>query len=438
MLFSRRTIQRMLDENAAWMPLEKLREQVDALNDPKEPFPLAKIWEVAVLNALSKIVEIQHEPNLSSRPDIVYRLNGETVIADVRAISDRNRHRRNPVEELNDEFERRVFPLIQAGLKGGFCLSVRPDSFRMQQLETPATELHIPPVERFEEVIFTSAFGDFLGALRSSPTEPHTYRVNTSDCNLAFTFSPNSAGWTLDKYRYTQSTKLSFNPVWNALYKKSFQLEKATMPGHRGIILCDGDCDTLRDSSTWDHYGADDIIRGFMRETNSIEFVLTLAPVHKGFRRDLSPANHTVIARLVHRAKELPEWLIPIRDLSARLPQIRNTALNARYETEWRRATKQWSIGSSFRGACRVSENQIRLSARDLLELLAGVLRQDAFESLPFMARSNPFLNKLARGQLITAVRIEKDETEADDDWAVLEFGDPDPAVSRFRVNRVP
>jgi hypothetical protein len=54
------------------------------------------------------------------------------------------------------------------------------------------------------------------------------------------------------------------------------------------------------------------------------------------------------------------------------------------------------------------------------------------------MARSNPFLNKLANGQLLTDVRIEKDKAEADDDWAVLEFGNPDPAVSPFRVNRVP
>ena len=438
MLFSRRTIQRMLDENAAWMPLGPLREQVKRLNDPNEPSPLAVIWEVAVLNALSKNVKIEHEPNLVTRPDVLYRFGGETVIADVRAISDKERHRRNPVEELNDEMERRVFPLIQGGLKGGFCLSFGLDSFRMQLLGKPAKQLRIPPVSQFEEVIFTSAFEDFLDSLRCSPSEKHSFRIDTPDCSLALSFSPNSAGWTLDKFRYTQSTILKRNPVWNALFDKKTQLDNATISGHRGIILCDGDCETLRDNRAWDHYGADDIIRGFLGEANSIEFVLTLVPIHRGSRRDLSPENHTVIARLIHRAKEFPEWLIPIRDLSARLPQIRNTAWNARYEAEWRRETNQWSKGSSFRGGCSVSESRIKLSSRDLLELLAGVLRQDAFESLPFMARSNPFLNKLAKGQLITAVRIEKGETEADDDWAVLEFGSPDPAVSRFRVNKAP
>jgi hypothetical protein len=73
------------------------------------------------------------------------------------------------------------------------------------------------------------------------------------------------------------------------------------------------------------------------------------------------------------------------------------------------------------------------MSARDLLQLSAGVLRQDAFEQLPFMARSNPFLQKLAQGQIITAAGLEKGDAEADDDWIVLEFGNPDPAATAFR-----
>ncbi len=83
-----------------------------------------------------------------------------------------------------------------------------------------------------------------------------------------------------------------------------------------------------------------------------------------------------------------------------------------------------------------MSEKKVKMSARDLLQLLAGVLRQDAFEKLPFMARSNPFLQKLAQGRLIKAAGIEAGGEEADDDWIVFEFGDPDPATTSFRRNR--
>lgn len=436
MLFSRRAIQRMLDENARWMPPKPLRDLRRALNNPNEPTPLSREWELAVLNALSKIVSIIHEPDLGKRPDIVYQMNGETVIADVVAVSDRTRHRRNPVEELNDRFAERLAPLIEAGIKGGFCLSVSPRSFRMQRLECDATELQLPSAERFDEAIFNHNFDAFLSELRAAPTEPHFYKLHNSECNLRFSFSPKSDGWTLDRFRYTQSTILERNPIWNALEDKRMDLELVDMPGHRGIILCDGDCDTLKDESAWDHYGARDMISRFLREPNRIEFVLTLVPLHNPNRRDVRSGFHSIASHLITRTKEVPDWLTPVRNLASYLPQVRSTSLNARYEAEWKRNQGCWSEASTFRGACSVSEKKVKMSARDLLQLLAGVLRQDAFEKLPFMARSNPFLQKLAEGRLIKAAGIAAGGEEADDDWIVFEFGDPDPATTSFRRNR--
>jgi hypothetical protein len=202
--------------------------------------------------------------------------------------------------------------------------------------------------------------------------------------------------------------------------------------------VCDGDCEAVKSKSDWDKYGADDIINQFLRDHRSIDFVLTLVPTHKGFRLTLSPQNHALIATLYPKDIEPLPWLAPIKDFPSRLPQVQNTAQNARYGAEWKQANKKWNESPSFRGGATVSRKQIKISARDLLELLAGKLRQDAFEALPFMARQNPFLNKLSNGQLITAMRIEKDETDSDDDWVVFEFGNPDPAVSPFRVTSVP
>jgi hypothetical protein len=192
----------------------------------------------------------------------------------------------------------------------------------------------------------------------------------------------------------------------------------------------------MKSKSDWDQYGADDIIKEFLRDHKSIEFVLMLVPIHKGFRRNLSPENHALTARLYPRLNDLPSWLIPIRELHSKLPQVQDTAQNACYMADWKRTNYKWNESPSFRGGCTVSRNRIKLSARDLLELLAGSLKQEEFEALPFMAGRNPFLNKLKNGQLITAVQIERGENGADDDWAILEFGDPDPAVSPFQVNK--
>jgi len=435
MLFSRRAIQRMLDENATWMSTKSLRDLRRAMNNPDDPSPLSREWEIAVLNALSKIVMIDHEPDLGKRPDIVYQMSGETVIADVVAMSDRTRHRRNPVEALNDRFAERLAPVVRTGIKGGFCLSVGPRSFRMQQLETKATELHLPSIDRFDEVVFNQHFDTFMSELLAAPQVPHHYSINNAECSLRFSFSPNSDGWTLDKFRYTQSTMRECNPIWNALDDKRADLEQVDVLGHRGIILCDGDCDTLRDETEWDHYGARDIISSFLREPNKIEFVLVLVPLHISNRRDMRAESHTIGSYLITRTKDLPGWIAPIKDLASQLPQVHSTSLNARYEAAWRREAGKWSEGFTFRGACSVSEEKIRMSARDLLELLAGVLRQDDFEKLPFMARSNPFLQKLAHGRLFKASSIEKGGEDADDDWIIFEFGDPDPAATTFRGN---
>jgi hypothetical protein len=64
--------------------------------------------------------------------------------------------------------------------------------------------------------------------------------------------------------------------------------------------------------------------------------------------------------------------------------------------------------------------------------ILAGVLRRDALEAMLSMAGRIPFLSKLTIGQLLTVMRIERDETGSDYDWIVFEIGNPDPAISHF------
>jgi hypothetical protein len=180
----------MLNENASWMTPRQLRKHVNALNSPDEPSPLAWIWEVAVLNGLSKFVAIDHEPDLGSKPDAVFQVNGEIVIAEITTISDKSRHSANPIDNLFDELSRHVLPSIQAGLSGGFSLSIRELNPRGRGRNKEAPKLHIPRVEQFKEVIFTPEFDKFLDTLKRSPNQCHGYPINNAKCNLVFTFDP--------------------------------------------------------------------------------------------------------------------------------------------------------------------------------------------------------------------------------------------------------
>ena len=435
MLFSRRSIQRMLDENSEWMPIEALRSQVRRLNNPSNPSPLSAEWEVAVLNALSRHVRITHEQDLGSRPDILFEVGGCIVIADVTAVSDKRIFRANPVDNLTDEFFRRIQPLLQSGLRGGFGLNINEAAPRKRGKKKTPPSLRIPAPHRFKKIIFNESFGAFLRELKNSPNDPHNFRVKNQECDLSLSFQPGGSGWTVMRVRCDQTTILQKNPLWTALDGKRRKLAKAKVAAERGIIVCDADCATLKNKGDWDQYGADEIIRGFLRAHGSISFVLMLIPCHKGGRLDLSARNHELRWQLFPKNPDVAApWSSPIKSFPANLPQIQNTAANARHRAEWKKQNNAWHQEPGFRGAMSMSRSTIRFSARDLLELAAGTLKQEEFQAIYSRGvTGNPFLQKLANGQLLTSARIEKHDIEADDDWIVFEFGPPDPAISAYR-----
>ena len=89
-----------------------------------------------------------------------------------------------------------------------------------------------------------------------------------------------------------------------------------------------------------------------------------------------------------------------------------------------------------------MSDDEVQLSARSLLELLAGKISLLEFqETHGFSASatstswiSNPFEEMLNEGRLIKNVTVQKFEDE-DDDYITFVFGEPDPAVSKFKYS---
>ena len=74
---------------------------------------------------------------------------------------------------------------------------------------------------------------------------------------------------------------------------------------------------------------------------------------------------------------------------------------------------------------------KIKISARDLLALMAGKLDQERFVRGHDAGGGNFFELCLKRGQLITNASVERTSDE-DDDWVTFEFGEPDSAVAPF------
>jgi len=96
------------------------------------------------------------------------------------------------------------------------------------------------------------------------------------------------------------------------------------------------------------------------------------------------------------------------------------------------------------RGTLGISmdSNRIRLSARVVLDLLAGKISHEEFQrtygwdTASERAQPNPFTQAVECGQLFTAASVDVGG-DADDDWLEFSFGKPDPAAAPFRMGTV-
>jgi hypothetical protein len=80
----------------------------------------------------------------------------------------------------------------------------------------------------------------------------------------------------------------------------------------------------------------------------------------------------------------------------------------------------------------------VKMSARMLLELLAGTKTLEEFEEDYSLEKNgNPFRRMLDQGRLISEVTVEH-QPDKDDDLITIRFGMPDPAVSPFHANHNP
>lgn len=108
-----------------------------------------------------------------------------------------------------------------------------------------------------------------------------------------------------------------------------------------------------------------------------------------------------------------------------------NNAIRRNFDSKW---------SASMEGGYEQSGDRIKVSARAVLELLAGAMSYERFAEVHGWTEGerNMFRSCLASGQLFRSARIECLGSDQDDDWLEFEFGPPDPAISSFRLPQMP
>jgi hypothetical protein len=103
-IFSRRDLYRILVENAGVVRHRPLSEHIRRLNGSDQVLRVTTEWEAVVLNGLSKLGSVDHEPRLPgpTKPDVLFAHASGTALMDITTVSDRGLDRQNPIYRLSD------------------------------------------------------------------------------------------------------------------------------------------------------------------------------------------------------------------------------------------------------------------------------------------------------------------------------------------------
>jgi hypothetical protein len=429
-LFSRRDLQRMLNENACFLGPAQILEHVRRLNIVRDDY-LSTEWEITLLNAFSKTGTIKHEPDLGGKRylDVVFKGENFEFAADIATVSDQQLHSRNPVGPLQVELARRVRKRKISS--GGFRLDVGPHPDCVSKGRGTRHRLMLPPVSELGRVIFNRNFDKFLAKILEEPAKPREFGVHEEITDVRIRYEPSANDWGTLHPSYTCANVIDDNPVFNALKEKAKKLKLSNYEGPRGVFICDGGCSLLTTQmNNWAEYNLTQVVTDFFRQHQSIDFVITI-----GLRHDYSGRIGRGHYRLELQIMVHPRCFNINATLQATVERMmRHLPIPAASAENALARARAWpSHGTHYGGWQMTGSKKIRLSVITVLQLLAGELDYPSFAKAHGFDQpgANRFARALREGRVIERCSVEKIGDE-DDDWITFEFSEADAAIHEF------
>lgn len=440
LVFSRRDLQQRLDALEANLPSNELKHLAAHL-DRRGARRLPAMWETVWLHALGQLGPFDYEHPLpdGSKPDFRFELpffGGKLeVVGDITCVSDRGVHEKNPV----DLFWKELLRHIRAA-------KLNPNHFHCQfghrtDGEWPDIRdaLLLPPRSQMAAFV-KQHFVATLRSLAASGAARSEHIIVTDNAHITLNYDTSKEFSGSSHIDYTAFKSPTRNPIFNQLSLKETQLRSAPVDALRVVILCDAGCDAMRKNAHFATLSAADISSRFLRKSTVIDLVVLV-----GVEARNPLAWHDRQLQLHARIVGAPAAPSTRRTIEAgsAVQQYLDRAL-AHLPTpvlDCHNASLRTNLPSPGNGTLgiRMSDHKICLSARVVLDLLAGKISSDEFQRTygwgPGSERNepNPFARKLAHGQLITAAQVTSADG-ADDDWLEFSFGDSDPAAAPFQT----
>ncbi|MBT9099068.1 hypothetical protein KFZ76_15310 [Methylovulum psychrotolerans] len=356
-------------------------------------------------------------------PDIFFQDKHSNLefLAEVRAVSDRDRHEKNPVAE----FDEAILSYLQQQRhsSAGIYIDIRHTE------EGGKFQLTLPPKNDIEAFVATE-LGEFLCRIAQYPDKSDIFEYNKDGICFSINYNSNEnrfSGSHHINYTIPSSSPNSRNPLRNALQKKGEQLFESGYTGAKGIIICDGGCDSLNERSEIN------IVENYLAHHEHVfwVFILRIQETSNWLSREKTiNIDHKFYWNPKQSKQDFQETLVTLEQMVQHLPKPEATPINAINHLN----SPDKKTGRSFYGGFSMSENAtIKISTRALTELLAGRIELQRFLEDHGLTQSTFFVNQIAKGNMLQRASVEK-EPHSDDDWIVLEYDGPDPAISPFRI----
>jgi hypothetical protein len=461
-IFGRRTTQRLIDETGPVVSKRQIRKLVDDLNAMPQTQTLSPDWELILLNVFSKIGRVKHEESLGgpTKPDLFFECTEHpqvSFVADIRTVSDKGFKAANPFGLLFDELMRLVqkrglrplsFRLDAEGnyraiQKGQFYIDPEDETQTILYRGGIKTKLKLPGAAKFSEIVFDQKFDQFLSDIETSPEIRRTLHVKgqLEDIDLTISYDPNQMFAGGGHLEYRRINHLTQNPLYQALEDKSAQVIDSKFEGTLGIIICDGGFTPFHSLPHFSTHSVEEVISYFLTHNPRISFVLTFI-LKKESQRAGAPIQIAtkIYSSATFKAQE-DDYVSCLNEMIQFFPSPRVDSFNAlnRLKGKFPHEGGYMAMqNQQFRGNAK----RVVISARILLELLAGRMTYDEFAErygfvavYPFPSRGpNPFELSLNNGALITDVAFQTGNQESDDDVVIITLNDEaDPAISPFR-----
>ena len=441
-MFSRRSLQKILDHLAAHLPFSARAKLVHELNQPSTS-ALGFEWETALLFAFSHIGKVEYEAasNGGSKPDITFVEEAKEPIcfaADIATVSDHGLEVENPTERLSKALIRLW---KKYDLPGSTYFDIKGEATgphykdRKMRLKLPSGHELEKMLEKYVAPAFKRARDEKLSTI--------TVPINEPGVNITINYDANRRYGGGRYPSFADAYSLTRNPVYAKLKSKTKQLKKSGLISPFGIFLCDGECTLLkRTQRLGDAVGIDQVVGEFFRQNTSVSFVgiLTFPPVQTaafvGIVKELRITLRLCMNPRAKKQLDATALREVINRALSRLPAPIATPHDALDWIENEPATQGMPIHELTRGGGLMSAS-LTVSARKIQEVLAGRMTPQQFfdnYNYPNSPLENPFLKALKQGFTIESVTLTKTPA-LDDDLLEFRFA-PDPAIQKFEATK--